>query len=63
MVRKRLLSFLFHFFHGVVQEKVDQNGIDVGFRVFPLDLPPDQLYTPDATCCRLLADCPSSSMV
>ena len=35
-------------FHAVVEEKVDEDGIDFRFGVLPIDFPPDELNGPNA---------------
>lgn len=51
MMRDGFLSFGFHLLHKVVQEEVDQDGVDLDLGVVPFDLSPDQFDTPDAAGC------------
>jgi hypothetical protein len=48
MVRKWIISGRFQLFHCVVQEKVDQDCVDVRVRMRLHDFSPDKLDTPDA---------------
>lgn len=49
VMRYLLLAGFFELFHGVVEEEIDQNSIDLSFRVALGDLPSDLLDTPYAT--------------
>lgn len=55
VMRHALFAPCFQFLHGIVQEEVNQDGIHLGFWVFSLDLPLDQLHTPDTSCCIKLS--------
>jgi hypothetical protein len=46
MRQKPLFSLLFPLFDGIIQEKVDQDCIDLGVGMVPQDLPLDQLNAP-----------------
>ncbi len=54
MMRYRFLAVPLHLFHSVIKEEINQNRINVRFWVLPLDLPPNQLDTPNATRCSSL---------
>lgn len=54
MVRNRLLTLGLHFLHEVVQEEVDQDGIDLDVWMVPFDLSSDQLNAPDTAGCIVL---------
>lgn len=43
----------FHLFDGVIQEKIDEYGVDVPIRMTSQDLAPDQFDAPDATASQL----------
>ncbi len=45
------LPSLLHFFTGIIQEKINQDGVDLalGLGMVPLDFPAKQLDAPDAT--------------
>lgn len=50
VVRSTLLPCCFNLLDGVVEEKVDQDGVDFGLGVLSFDLPADELDAPDAAC-------------
>ena len=52
MVRNALLSSSLQGFYGIIEEEVDQDGINLGLGMLAHNLPPDQLYTPDAATCN-----------
>lgn len=37
-----------HFLHGIIEEEIDEDSIELRPRVLPLNLPPQQLHAPDA---------------
>lgn len=49
MMRNGLLALCFQFFHQIVQEEVNQNGVNLDIWMISLDLPPDQLHAPYTT--------------
>jgi hypothetical protein len=49
MVWHGLFPFGFHQLHGIIQEKVYQDGVDLGLWVLALNFPSDEFHTPDAT--------------
>ena len=51
MVRDALLTSRLYFLDCVIQEEVDQDGVDFGFWVVSLNLPPNQLDAPNAAGC------------
>lgn len=53
MVGNALLAFRLQFLHGIVEEEVDQDSIEVRLRVLTLDLPPQDLDAPDAASTQL----------
>ena len=53
VVRQGLLALRLQFLHGVVQEEVDQDRVDLHLRVLALDLPPDLLDAPDGGGCSI----------
>lgn len=55
MMRDGLLPSSLKLLHLVVEEEVDQDGVDVRFRMLPPDFPLDQLYTPYTTSCLMSA--------
>jgi hypothetical protein len=54
-MREWFLACCFELFHLVVEEEVDQDGIDVGVGVQSFYFPAYQLDTPDTTSCFKLA--------
>src|SRR5687767_10139640 len=52
VVRHRLFACRLQLFHGIIEEKVNQDGVDFCVRVLSLDLPAHKLYAPDATSYR-----------
>jgi len=60
MVWDRWYTVGFFLLHGVIQEEVDQDCINIGFGMVLLDLLSDQLNTPDATAPELDFPCPST---
>lgn len=51
VMRNALLPGELYLLNGIIEEKIYQDGVDLGFGVLFLDLPADQLYTPyTATC-------------
>ena len=50
-----LLSSCFSLFHGIIQEEIYQNGIDLCIRMVSEDLSSNQFNTPDTTSYRMLA--------
>ena len=48
MMWNRVLAGGFSLLGQIVQEEVDQNGVDFGFRVQLVDLAADELNGPDA---------------
>ena len=52
MVRNALLSSSLQGFYGIIEEEVDQDGINLGLGMLAHNLPPDQLYTPDTATCN-----------
>lgn len=40
MVRNTFMAFRLHFLHSIVEEKVDQDGIEMRLRMLTLNLPP-----------------------
>ena len=53
MVWYALNPLSLRFFHRVIQEKVNQNGIHLGFRMIPPDLSSKQFDTPDTATSEL----------
>lgn len=51
MVGNGFLSRGFHLLDQVVEEKVHEDGVDLGLGVLSLDLPADEFYAPDAASC------------
>lgn len=48
VMRHSFLPFGFHQLHGIIQEKIYQDRIDLGLGVITLNLTPDELDAPDA---------------
>lgn len=44
-----ILPSPFPLLHRVIQKEIDQNSINLHFRVIPQNLSPDQLHAPDTT--------------
>lgn len=55
MMREWFLTSGFKLFHLVVEEEVNQDGVDVSIRVQSLYFPTNQLNTPNAASCFKLA--------
>lgn len=47
IIRRLLQCFL----DGIVEEKIDEDGIEGGIRVLAKDLTPEELDAPDAAAC------------
>lgn len=56
MVRYRLLALLLHLFHGIIEEEINQNSIDVRFWVLPFNLSSYQLNSPDAAGYEIVSE-------
>lgn len=48
VVRDGFLTSGLQLLHEVVQEKVDQDGVDLDLRMGPFDISPNELHAPDA---------------
>lgn len=48
MMGNAVTALRLHFLHGIIEEEIDEDGIEVRPRVLPLNLPPQQLHAPDA---------------
>ena len=53
MVGNAVTACRLQFFHGIVEEKIDQDSIEVRLRVLTLNLPPKKLDAPDAASSQL----------
>ena len=53
MVRYALNSLRTHFFFFIVQEEVDQNGVELGFGMLATNLPTKQFDAPNAAASEL----------
>lgn len=53
VVGNAFMAFRLHFLHGIVEEEIDQDGVEVRFRVLVLNLPPYKLDAPDAASTQL----------
>lgn len=54
MVWYGLFSLRLQLLHRIIQEKIDQNGIDLRIRMLAFDLAPDEFHHPNATGCIIL---------
>lgn len=67
VVGHRLLALRLELLHRVIQEEVDENGVDMRLGVLPLDLTPKGFDTPYTrrciyTLCQQLAPCTDRSL-
>ena len=53
MVGNAVTAVRLQFLHGIVEEKIDQDSIEVRLRMLTLNLPPKKLDAPDAASSQL----------
>ena len=53
MMGNAVTALRLHFLHGIVEEEIDEDSIEVRPRVLALNLPPQQLDAPDAAPAQL----------
>lgn len=54
-MRDNLFASVFHFLYRVVQEEIQEDGIDVSFGVLFHNLPAEQFHAPDTAGCKMSA--------